>query len=152
MNLIQRCQATLLAGIFLSMIHSASAGPLEPYRAKNRLILASLPTGESRDGFRAALDAYRDGIDERDLKVIDVSRGSARMPHTLRLDAQQTSAIREKLKLTDSETDAVFVLIGKDGGEKARQRGTLNLASWFALIDEMPMRRDEIRRRGKGRE
>ena len=152
MQLAHRYQATVLAGILLSMIHFVSAGPLDPYRAKSRLIVASLPPGALRDGFWPALKTNRAGIDERDLKVIDVSRGSARISHTLRLDDQQTSAIREQVRLSDAEADAVFVLIGKDGGEKARQRGTLNLASWFALIDEMPMRRDEIRRRGKGRE
>jgi hypothetical protein len=36
------------------------------------------------------------------------------------------------------------VLIGKDGGESARCSGTLDLEKWFALIDEMPMRRAEM--------
>lgn len=40
----------------------------------------------------------------------------------------------------------------KDGGDKARQRGTLKHASWFTLIEGMPMRRDEIRRQKKSRE
>jgi hypothetical protein len=35
-------------------------------------------------------------------------------------------------------------LIGKDGGEAARCSGTLDLEKWFALIDEMPMRRAEM--------
>lgn len=78
--------------------------------------------------------------------MVDVSPESARLPATIRLDPQQTTALREKLELSARETNALFILIGKDGGEKARQRGTLKLASWFTLIEGMPMRRDEIRR------
>lgn len=37
------------------------------------------------------------------------------------------------------------VLLGKDGGEKCRGRN-FDLAAIFALIDSMPMRREEIRR------
>lgn len=97
------------------------------------------------------LDANRAGIDERDLKAIDVSRGSGRIAYTLRHDDQQTAAIREQPRLNDSEAGAIFFLIGKAGSKEAREHGSLDLASWFALIDALPMRRDEIRRRGTGR-
>ncbi len=152
MTLIPGCQTALLAAIFLSMIYPVSAGSLNAYRWKNRLIVVSLPGRESRDGFAASLASNRAEIDERDLKLIDVSPGSARIPHTLRLDRLQTKALRERLKLSSSESRAIFILIGKDGGEKARQLGTLNLASWFRLIDEMPMRREEIRQQQKSQE
>jgi hypothetical protein len=39
--------------------------------------------------------------------------------------------------------------VGKDGGEKARQVGTLDLETWFALIDHMPTRRQEIQNQQK---
>lgn len=134
------------------MIHTVTAAPLDAYRWKNRLIVASLPQGESRDKLAGVLASNRAEIDERDLKVIDVSPGLARIPLTIQLDPEQTTALREKLKLNGPESGAVFILIGKDGGEKARQQGALNLASWFALIDGMPMRREEIRGRRKSRE
>ncbi len=152
MNLGHVCRAALLAGHFFIMNQDAAAEPLDAYRWKNRLIIASVPPGEARDQLTAALAATRAEIDERDLKVVDVSPGSARIPGTVRLDPKQTTALREKLKLSARETNAVFILIGKDGGEKARQQGPLKLASWFTLIDAMPMRRDEIRREGKSRE
>ena len=152
LNLPSLYRAALLVSHFLFMNHDASAEPLDPYRWKSRLIIASVPLGEARDDVADALAANRAAIDERDLKVIDVSPESARLPGTVRLDPEQTAALRERLKLSARETNAVFILIGKDGGEKARQRGTLKLASWFTLIDAMPMRRDEIRRQGKSRE
>ncbi len=152
MHLDHLFRAALLAGYFLFMNQDSAAEPLDPYRWKSRLIMASVPTGEAREQLTAALAANRAAIDERDLKVVDVSPEAARIPGTVRLDPQQTTALREKLKLSARETNAVFILIGKDGGEKARQRGPLKIASWFTLIDGMPMRRDEIRRQGKNRE
>ncbi len=152
MHLNHVCRAALLAGYFVLMNQDAAAEPLDLYRWKSRLIMASVPTRVARDQLTAALAANRAAIDERDLKVVDVSPESARLPGTVRLDPKQTTALRERLKLSARETNAVFILIGKDGGEKARQRGPLKLASWFTLIDGMPMRRDEIRRQGKSRE
>ena len=152
MNLHPVCHAALLAGVFLVMNQDASAEPLDPYLWKSRLIIASVLRGEARDQLAAAMAANRAAIDERDLQVIDVSPGSARIPGTVRLDPQQTTALRERLKLSERETKAVFILIGKDGGEKSRQRETLKLAHWFTLIDAMPMRRDEIGRRENRRQ
>ena len=132
MNFHHVCRAALLVGSFLAMKQDASAEPLNAFRWKSRLIIAFVPSGESRDPFAASLAANRADMNERDPK--------------------QTTVLRDKLKLDAGETAAVFVLIGKDGTEKARQRGTLKLADWFALIDAMPMRRDEIRLRGKSRQ
>jgi hypothetical protein len=148
-SLVHLRRVAVLAGYFLFMNPDAAADPLDPYRWKSRLIMASVPTGEARVQLTAALAANRAAIDERDLIVVDVSPESARLPGTVRLDPKQTTALRERLKLSAREANAVFILIGKDGGEKARQRGPLKLASWFTLIDGMPMRRDEIRRQGK---
>ena len=39
------------------------------------------------------------------------------------------------------------VLVGKDGGEKARYRGVVDPDDIFALVDSMPMRRREIEER-----
>ncbi len=39
------------------------------------------------------------------------------------------------------------VLIGKDGGEKLRRTTPLSPEELFAIVDAMPMRRDEMRER-----
>ena len=44
-------------------------------------------------------------------------------------------------------SDFTVVLVGKDGGEKYRSHRPLSTAELFALIDAMPMRRAEMRRR-----
>ena len=40
----------------------------------------------------------------------------------------------------------LFVLIGKDGGEKLRSSSPVATQSLFGLIDQMPMRQGEMRR------
>lgn len=40
----------------------------------------------------------------------------------------------------------LFVLIGKDGGEKLRSSTPVNNQKLFGLIDQMPMRQGEMRR------
>jgi hypothetical protein len=152
MNFTRLSCAALLAGQFFCLNKAAAADPLDPYRWKSRVIVLSLPVGEARVQLAASLSAGRVELDERDLKVVDVSPGSARIPGTVRLNPMQTAALREKFKLHAKDEEAVFILIGKDGGEKARQRGKLRLANWFTLIDGMPMRRDEIQRQRKERE
>ncbi len=138
--------AVVLVALTSLMNPHALAGPLDAYRDQNRLIVASVPDAAARAALAATLAAQRAGLDERDMKVIDVSPGSARTPGANRLDAKATAAIRARFALEKAGRRAVFILIGKDGGEKARQTGTLNLPPWFTLIDGMPMRRDEMRR------
>ena len=54
--------------------------------------------------------------------------------------------VRRRLELQGR--GAQLVLIGKDGGVKARQsEGVFDLARVFELIDSMPMRRAEMQRR-----
>jgi hypothetical protein len=134
-----------MAVIMLIMSKDAMANPLDSYQWKNRLILASVPSSEGVDPLAVVLSTNRSKLDERDLVVINVSLGSAQIPGTVRLDPRQTNILREEFKLNASKTTPSFVLIGKDGGEKARQTGDLNLPLWLDLIDEMPMRRDELK-------
>lgn len=134
-----------MAGIILIMNQDATANPLESYQWKNRLILASVPAKEDGEKLTAVLLSNRPKLDERNLVVLNVSLGLALIPGTVRLDPRMTNSLREKFKLNASESMPSFVLIGKDGGEKARHTGDLNLACWLDLIDEMPMRRDDLK-------
>jgi hypothetical protein len=124
-----------------------SAGPLDAYRGENRLIVLSLPEGSSTEKLTRTLVTRRREIEERELKIIDVSEGQHRYATALRPTPGQTKAIRKQLSIGTGETRPVFILIGKDGGEKARCHGALDLEKWFALIDAMPMRRTEIQDR-----
>jgi hypothetical protein len=49
----------------------------------------------------------------------------------------------------DRSKDFTFILIGRDGGEKYRSHECVTTEHLFALIDAMPMRKNEQRRSGK---
>jgi hypothetical protein len=131
------------------LMGAVSAGPLDAYRGANRLIVLSLPDESSAEKLNRTLKMKRREIEERDLKIIDVSKGQHRVTTALRPPAAQTNTIRKQLSIGVGETRPLFILIGKDGGEKARCQDAIDLDKWFALIDAMPMRRAEIRDQAK---
>jgi len=124
-----------------------AAGPLDAYRGAHRLIVLSLPEGSSTEKLNKTLTSQRLEIEDRNLIIIDVSEGKQRVATAVRPPLEQASTIRKQLQLSHAEKRPAFVLIGKDGGEKARSHDALNLEPWFALIDAMPMRRAEIQKR-----
>jgi hypothetical protein len=126
--------------------------PLSRYRWTNRLLVIHVPdTAQGRttlDAFRTALDERMEDVLARDLLIVQVGD----LPdagHTLRLtvdlDDSEHLAVQRRLGLHGR--DPQLVLIGKDGGVKARQSGAFDLAAVFALIDRMPMRRAETQPR-----
>lgn len=73
------------------------------------------------------------GMEERDL-TITVITGNEQ--------------VYKKYKV-DSQTEFTVILLGKDGGEKLRTQNLLTTNKLFALIDAMPMRRQEIKKKEK---
>ena len=135
---------TFLPAMLTLFCHTSLAEPLDFYRYENRLIIVSLPRAAVVEKVSAMLAWSRDKIEERQLKIIDVSEGDQKISTAVRLNPSQTESVRKKLRIGKGDTLPTFVLIGKDGGEAARCSGTLDLEKWFALIDEMPMRRAEM--------
>ncbi|MBC8127349.1 MAG: DUF4174 domain-containing protein [Gloeobacteraceae cyanobacterium ES-bin-144] len=134
----------ILAAIIPIFGQSAFAGPLEAYRGEKRLIVMFLPQGETTEKVSAMIVQNREKIDERHLEIVDVSEGPPRISTAVRFSLEQTHSLRKQLKIDVREVLPTFILIGKDGSEKARSQGDLDLKKWFALIDQMPMRRGEI--------
>lgn len=146
---------TLLAVLmsFSSQATSMDANPLSTYRWTHRLLVVHFPDTESGlaalEAFRTALEARMDGVRERDLLIVPVGD----LPHAgqtrrLWVDLRSAERLAVRRRLGLAERDAQLVLIGKDGGVKTRQpQGAFDLAAVFALIDGMPMRRAETKRR-----
>ena len=63
------------------------------------------------------------------------------------LSTHAAAALREQLRLVSGQLTTV--LIGKDGGEKLRRTNDVDLFEILGLIDTMPMRRQEMRERGR---
>lgn len=135
---------TIISGLITAMV---SASPLETFRDTNRLILLSLHTAAQVQQTSDTLAEFRTQLADRQVKVIDLSPHATRIPQTIRMTADQTAQLRKEFRLPADEKRAVFLLIGKDGGEKARQSDALDLKRWCVLIDQMPMRRQEMKQK-----
>ena len=96
--------------------------------------------------FETAIEAMAD----RDVILVDIvgdASGRVRVPSHLngssrRLSADDVRAIRRNFNVLRG--DFTVLLVGKDGGEKRRERNLIDPAELFGDIDAMPMRRREM--------
>lgn len=126
--------AALGLGLAVLGAGAASAGPLDAYRDRARVLVLSAPDAADTQlrGQRAALGSARTGIAERDLVVLEAIGSGA-----------EAKALRARLGLPSDSFRAV--LIGKDGGAKLTAAAPIAPQAVFATIDAMPMRRAEMR-------
>lgn len=102
---------------------------LESYLWKNRLFLVFSPSSRNPlllDQLEK-LRAVRSGLVERDLLVLTDT------------EPEQAGDLRDELVIEGFEV----LLIGKDGGVKARSQAPVTSEELFTTIDAMPMRRRE---------
>ena len=139
--------------LFSPLPAGADPDPLSAYRWKHRLLVVYVPDTESGRAtlrtFRASLDDRMQDVLARDLLIVPVGDlpgpGDALRP-AVDVGAPGRSDVRRRFGLQGREVQ--LLLIGKDGGLKARQSGAmLDLERVFELIDSMPMRREEMQRR-----
>jgi len=115
--------------------------PLESYLWKNRVLLLSF--GEKRTELLAELKKEKIALKERDLVLIDLFPIPTEHPLLTRLPEKEAVELRQRYALNKQATSVL--LIGKDGGLKARQSTQLDLFGLFARIDAMPMRQAEMK-------
>ena len=135
----------LLTGRVQALLAQAStAKPLSLERVlragqgRQRLLLLLATTADQPDfqRQRAQLADQSTGLAERDFRVVEVlydQLGPGDRPLLLR-------------KLGGPLPAFAAVLIGKDGGVKLRQTRPVTPQELFGLVDQMPMRRQEMRR------
>ncbi len=117
---------------------------LRPYRWENRPLLVFAPSEEHADYVKLvrSLRAERVELLDRDMVVFHLfGQGQSRVEEES-LGAQGATALRARFAVRPGE--AVMILIGKDGGVKARRPLDDDLSPIFALIDAMPMRQREM--------
>ena len=123
-----------LLGIFFLNPSLSAAGSLDGYRWKKRVLVLLAPDASNRDlerqqsAYEQSLAAY----EERDLVVlreIDAGGPLHRQFHV-------------------PGTEFRLLLIGKDGHTALERSEPVSNQDLFGLIDSMPMRREEIRKRG----
>ena len=88
-------------------------------------------------------------LNDRDLDVYLVSSHglASATPEAPELDADAVQSLTSLRHLTSTEFE--MVLVGKDGGVKARAEVPTELPQFLILIDGMPMRQRELEERGE---
>ncbi|MEM1135598.1 MAG: DUF4174 domain-containing protein [Bacteroidota bacterium] len=141
--------------IVLLFIHSNLKGQvleevdLSSYRWQNRLILL-FSSAEDNSDYQEQLQflANKDSeLADRELLVFSFFENAIGIFNGKLIPKEQVLANRKRYKI--EKGDQVLILIGKDGGEKLRKPFLVQPTEVFGLIDQMPMRRQEMRRRKK---
>lgn len=141
MSMSLKCALLLAAAAFPCFLEASSTmNPLASYRWNARLILVTLDPGD-RESFEEQAGAETDGIRERHLRILPVGVGIEH-PATDVLAGDAQAKLVERYGLNPGTTE--LLLIGKDGGLKERIP-RIDFAYLFDAIDQMPMRRNEMR-------
>ena len=120
---------------------------LGDYQWKNRIILIFAPSSESGAYKRQMreFEGQEDGIQDRDLILFELFEdGESRLGNTF---LPERMGPRMSRRFDVGEGEFAIILIGKDGTVKLRSNNPVATSDLFRLIDAMPMRQDEMRRK-----
>ena len=120
---------------------------LDDFRWQYRILLVFAPDPEDVD-YVKVMDRVRQtkrDFDDRDMLMVEVVGVTVRVADSL--DVSPPAAEQLRVGFSVSVDDFQVLLIGKDGGVKARSGSPHVLPEIYALIDTMPMRRLEMKRR-----
>jgi len=134
-----------LLSVFTVTSSAQTTEPLAEHRWKHRLLIAfANASGDSRAAaLRTSLAAAKCELDDRDLVIGWVlSEETSRIGEAAMSD-ESAGVLRSGLRIQPGEF--AVLLVGKDGGVKARYTSVPDLSEIFGLIDGMPMRRSEMR-------
>ena len=135
----------LLAGLRADAQLKPVEASLENYKWKKRPLLLFSPSESNPDYLRQKenIQAEAQGIRERDMVVMELV-GPDRVYINGTLQRRRRSqALRERFQVPPKSF--VVLLVGKDGTEKSRSTKPVETEELFGRIDQMPMRRQEMR-------
>lgn len=118
--------------------------PLSSYQWKNRILIISGDSYEMQSCYQL-YKKEKEKIKDRDMKLIYISPSMIQtFPYTPDIEAIKANIISHFAIHPDKgET----ILIGKDGGVKLRKPIPVSTSEVFDLIDSMPMRQAEMRKK-----
>lgn len=137
-----------LLPIFMNQLYTQNPN-LSKHRWKDRLviILADSPKSPKFLLQLEELKQKEEGLNERKIFVYRV------LPDQFTTGLEEGSSWRESTQFYNSmsvaESSFEVVLIGLDGGVKLRRVDPLSCEDLFSIIDGMPMRKAEIKRKNK---
>lgn len=139
-------KSALLAALAAMVVGNSPAEALNTYRWKKRplLVFAENDASPKLTKQRSIIDRYASKLAERDLVVVYVvgDNVSASLGPPPGLSAR---ALRSKYGIKDGEFRSI--LVGKDGGVKRTAASPIGADVLAGVIDAMPMRQDEMRKR-----
>jgi hypothetical protein len=139
--------------LFCSMFSSIASGSalgfidLNAYQWKNRLLFLFLPSEEDPSYLSLKKEAEHQAKEvlDRDLLITHVFENGEGRLGMERLSSGQGLSLRKHLSVQPGQF--MSILIGKDGGEKFRQDRIVELKEIFKIIDAMPMRQQEMKKK-----
>lgn len=121
--------------LFMALINTEQGSPFAAYQWQYRILVINAKVLGADQQLTEVL-AQSEGLKDRDLLVF------------LKKGKQLICQNAEEKILEDSRNEyAGTSLIGKDGGVKMREGNAVEIQVIFDLIDSMPMRQSEIRRK-----
>lgn len=121
-----------------------SAQDLNRHQWNDRLVLLFAPEAEHPFLQKQIKIFQKDqmGMKERKLLVYYITPHAVLMPGNQPGNANFAKALYKEYEV---EKEAfTFILVGLDGGEKMRKQDDVSLKDLYAIIDRMPMRRQEL--------
>ena len=117
---------------------------LDSHRWKNRIVLIfhTAETAETFDQQIELLQSDLDALKERDIVVYSIGKNELIKNFDEKIKGE-VQAWKRKWRVDDA---FAFLLIGKDGGVKMREKGIVSLQQLNSKIDAMPMRQSEMRK------
>ena len=122
---------------------------LSQFQWKNRLLFLFAPKRSHPlfDALQKSIAIAQAEVADRDLVIFEcLESGLSRMGMT-DLDPQVAQSLRDKFEIPRGQF--AVILVGKDGGIKLERQDETRLEDIFALIDSMPMRREEMRQKSR---
>jgi hypothetical protein len=139
----------LFSGMFASMVSGATLDSvdLSVYQWKIRLLFLFAPSEEYPLylSLKKEIEHQANEVLDRDLRVVHVLEKGKSHFDSEDLGAGQVLSLKKRLSVSPGEF--TIILVGKDGGEKFRQNRIVKLKEIFQIIDAMPMRQQEMKKK-----
>ncbi|MEH2447799.1 MAG: DUF4174 domain-containing protein [Nostoc sp.] len=116
---------------------------------KNRLLLVFAPSVDNHTYQQTVqlLQEHNSGFADRDLVLVQVLATDESYANRQPIDESSAAKLRDRFGV-DKENFRV-ILVGKDGGVKRTDATPVQATAIFKEIDAMPMRQQEMQKRGR---
>ncbi len=132
------------------MLNFCGAQNLSEHQWRDRVLLvfAPAPDHDSLTRQLSILTKNRAGVTDRDLVIYQFFPDRGIAPDGTPIPTKKTDQWFHQFRVEKGQF--AVLLIGKDGAEKLRREQVVARETLFGLIDSMPMRRAEMRKKQKG--